>query len=92
MTPIILGFGGYRVMKGILTLGTLIAFLSISQGLYGPLNLISGQLAALQRADTLSQRFFEILDLPEEESDGIYSFPKDYNIEYNNVSLHTKMN
>jgi ABC-type bacteriocin/lantibiotic exporter with double-glycine peptidase domain len=90
MTPIILGFGGYRVMKGILTLGTLIAFLSISQGLYGPLNLISGQLAALQRADTLSQRFFEILDLPEEESDGIYSFPKDYNIEYNNVSFTYK--
>ncbi|HOP23928.1 MAG TPA: ABC transporter ATP-binding protein [Defluviitoga sp.] len=90
MTPIILGFGGYMVMKDILTLGTLIAFLGVSQGLYGPLNLISGQLATLQRADTLSQRFFEILDLPEEESDGILPFPKDYDIKYNNVSFTYK--
>jgi len=90
MTPIILGFGGYMVMKDILTLGTLIAFLGVSQGLYGPLNLISGQLATLQRTDTLSQRFFEILDLPEEESDGIYSFPKNYDIKYNKVSFTYK--
>ena len=89
-TPLILGVGGYLMMSNILTMGTLLAFYQFSTWLFVPLKTISEQLAQLQRADTLSQRFFEILDLPEEESDGILPFPKDSNIEYNNVSFTYK--
>jgi len=89
-TPLIIGLGGYMVMNNTLTIGTLMAFYSFSSWLYNPLRMINEHLAQLQRADTLSQRFFEILDLPEEESDGILPFPKDYNIEYNNVSFTYK--
>ena len=89
-TPLIIGLGGYMVMNNTLTIGTLMAFYSFSSWLYNPLRMINEQLAQLQRADTLSQRFFEILDLPEEESDGILPFPKDYDIKYNNVSFTYK--
>ena len=77
-------------MNNTLTIGTLMAFYSFSSWLYNPLRMINEQLAQLQRADTLSQRFFEILDLPEEESEGIYSFPKNYDIKYNKVSFTYK--
>jgi len=89
-TPLILGVGGYLMMSNILTIGTLLAFYQFSTWLFVPLKNINEQLAQLQRADTLSQRFFEILDLPEEESDGIYSFPKNYDIKYNKVSFTYK--
>ncbi|MFA7569177.1 MAG: ABC transporter ATP-binding protein [Defluviitoga tunisiensis] len=89
-TPLIIGLGGYMVMNNTLTIGTLMAFYSFSSWLYNPLRMINEQLAQLQRADTLSQRFFEILDLPEEESEGIYSFPKNYDIKYNKVSFTYK--
>ncbi|HOK16628.1 MAG TPA: ABC transporter ATP-binding protein [Defluviitoga tunisiensis] len=89
-TPLIIGLGGYMVMNNTLTIGTLMAFYSFSSWLYNPLRMINEQLAQLQRADTLSQRFFEILDLPEEESDGILPFPKNYDIKYNKAVKKSK--
>ncbi|HOB16858.1 MAG TPA: ATP-binding cassette domain-containing protein, partial [Defluviitoga sp.] len=52
--------------------------------------IINENFVQIHRAEPLSQRFFEILDLPEEESDGIYSFPKNYDIKYNKVSFTYK--
>ena len=91
ITPVIvLGIGGLFAIRGNMSLGTLIAFYSFVPWIYEPISIINENLVQIRRAEPLSQRFFEIFDLPEEESDGIYSFPKDYNIEYNNVSFTYK--
>ncbi|RMA70599.1 ABC transporter ATP-binding protein, partial [Petrotoga olearia] len=86
-TPLVIGLGGYMVMSDTITIGSLMAFYSFSSWLYNPLRMINEQLAQLQRGDSLAERFFEILDMPEEESDGIYLFPEDYDIEYKNISF-----
>ncbi|WP_199172683.1 ABC transporter ATP-binding protein [Petrotoga sp. 9PWA.NaAc.5.4] len=54
---------------------TLIAFYSFVPSIYEPISIINENLVQLQRAAILSHRFFEILDLPEEESDRILPFP-----------------
>ncbi|POZ88872.1 ABC transporter ATP-binding protein [Petrotoga sibirica] len=84
---IILGLGGLLVIRGNMSLGTLIAFYSFVPWIYEPIGIINENLVQLQRVEPLAERFFEILDMPEEEGDGIYLFPKDYNIEYKNVSF-----
>jgi ABC-type multidrug transport system fused ATPase/permease subunit len=84
---IILGLGGLLVIRGNMSLGTLIAFYSFVPWIYEPIGIINENLVQLQRVEPLAERFFEILDMPEEESDGIYLFPEDYNIEYKNVSF-----
>ena len=91
ITPVIvLGIGGLFAIRGNMSLGTLIAFYSFVPSIYEPISIINENLVQIHRAEPLSQRFFEILDLPEEESDGIFSFPKDYDIKYNNVSFTYK--
>ncbi|POZ92264.1 ABC transporter ATP-binding protein [Petrotoga halophila] len=84
---IILGFGGLLVIRGNMSLGTLIAFYSFVPWIYEPIGIINENLVQLQRAEPLAERFFEILDMPEEEDEGIYPFPKDYDVEYKNVSF-----
>ena len=91
ITPVIvLGIGGLFAIRGDMTLGTLIAFYSFVPWIYEPISIINENLVQIRRAEPLSQRFFEILDLPEEESEGIYSFPKNYDIKYNKVSFTYK--
>ena len=91
ITPVIvLGIGGLFAIRGNMSLGTLIAFYSFVPSIYEPISIINENLVQIHRAEPLSQRFFEILDLPEEESDGIYSFPKNYDIKYNKVSFTYK--
>ena len=91
ITPVIvLGIGGLFAIRGNMSLGTLIAFYSFVPWIYEPISIINENLVQIHRAEPLSQRFFEILDLPEEESDGIYSFPKNYDIKYNKVSFTYK--
>ncbi len=91
ITPvIILGIGGLFAIRGNMSLGTLIAFYSFVPWIYEPISIINENFVQIHRAEPLSQRFFEILDLPEEESDGIYSFPKNYDIKDNKVSFTYK--
>ena len=91
ITPVIvLGIGGLFAIRGNMSLGTLIAFYSFVPSIYEPISIINENLVQIHRAEPLSQRFFEILDLPEEESDGILPFPKDYDIKYNKVSFTYK--
>jgi ABC-type multidrug transport system fused ATPase/permease subunit len=84
---IVLGLGGLLVIRGNMSLGTLIAFYSFVPWIYEPIGIINENFVQLQRAEPLAERFFEILDMPEEEDDGIYPFPEDYDVEYKNVSF-----
>lgn len=56
--------GGYRVMNGDISLGTLVAVLSLSLLLLGAVNALGTQLNTLSQTATASVRIFQLLDEP----------------------------
>jgi len=56
--------GGYRVMNGEITLGTLVAVLSLSLLLLGAVNALGTQLTSVSQTATAAVRIFELLDEP----------------------------
>jgi ABC-type multidrug transport system fused ATPase/permease subunit len=59
---IVLGVGAVMVVKGELTLGTLVAFLSYTASFYEPINRLTEVDNIFQEAIAAGERFFEILD------------------------------
>ncbi|MGH9410039.1 MAG: ABC transporter ATP-binding protein, partial [Vicinamibacterales bacterium] len=57
-------FGGLWVMSGIVTLGSLVAFLLYSQRFFRPISDISDKFNILQAAMASSERIFKLLDEP----------------------------
>ncbi|MEW6158397.1 MAG: ABC transporter ATP-binding protein [Verrucomicrobiota bacterium] len=57
--------GGYFVVRGEITVGTLIAFLGYVGGLFGPVQGLSGIYQTLQRAKVSLEEIFAILDFQE---------------------------
>lgn len=68
-TIIILWYGGYQVIQGTLTLGTMIAFTSYIGVLYAPLGQINEVNAIFQSAQASAERIFEVLDMSPEVVD-----------------------
>ncbi len=65
---LVLGIGGIWALRGIITIGTLILFISYIMRLFMPLRGLSDQLNVIQRAFASGERMFGILDTrPEEE-------------------------
>jgi ATP-binding cassette, subfamily B, multidrug efflux pump len=56
--------GGYRVMSGDITLGSLVAVISLSMLLLGAINALGTQLNSFSQTATASVRIFELLDEP----------------------------
>jgi ATP-binding cassette, subfamily B, multidrug efflux pump len=56
--------GGYRVMNGDITLGALVAVISLSLLLLGAINALGTQLNSFSQTATASVRIFELLDEP----------------------------
>lgn len=56
--------GGYRVMEGEISLGTLVAVLSLSLLLLGAVNALGTQLNSVSQTATAAVRIFELLDEP----------------------------
>jgi ABC-type multidrug transport system fused ATPase/permease subunit len=61
---IVLGLGGYLVIRGTLTIGTLVAFLGLLPSLFQPIALLSNIGQLVQRATGAFDRVSEILDAP----------------------------
>jgi len=61
---LIIWYGGGQVLQGIVTLGTVIAFLQMSQMLYEPIGDMSERYNLLQSAMSASERIFQLLDEP----------------------------
>ena len=59
---VVLAYGAYEVMKGRITLGTLVAFLAYLNMLNRPINRFSRILNVIQQASASAERIFEILD------------------------------
>lgn len=62
---VIWGFGGWRVVKGSLTFGTLMAFTGYLWMLYGPLEFMTRVVEWWSSSMNSAQRIFEIIDSPE---------------------------
>jgi len=81
---IVLSFGGYLVMKGSITLGTLIGFYSFMNWIYEPIRVLSHFLVSLQSAVPIFRRIREVHET-EEEKGGEKILDGVNDIEYKNV-------
>ena len=91
---LLLGVGGYLVMTDSMTLGTLVAAVSLSMLLLGAVNALGTQLNAFSQTATASVRIFELLDEPVTiRSPAVYSLaqteikPLQGDVEFKDVSF-----
>ncbi|MGA9148770.1 MAG: ABC transporter ATP-binding protein [Candidatus Nanopelagicales bacterium] len=63
-TAMVYGFGGNAVIRGAMTLGTLLALAGLLAQLYGPLTSLSNVRVDVMTALVSFERVFEVLDLP----------------------------
>lgn len=68
-TAVVFGVGGYLVIVGVFTVGTIVAFGAYLNQLYGPLSAMSNAHIELATSMVSFERVFEILDLPLEIKD-----------------------
>jgi ATP-binding cassette subfamily B protein len=68
-TAVVFGAGGYLVIEGMFTVGTIVAFGAYLNQLYGPLSALSNAHVELATSMVSFERVFEILDLPLEIED-----------------------
>jgi ATP-binding cassette, subfamily B, multidrug efflux pump len=61
-TALIVWYGGGQILRGTLTFGTLVAFLSYTSRFFGPIQDLSGFYAVLQSAMASLERIFDLLD------------------------------
>ncbi|MDX1952384.1 MAG: ABC transporter ATP-binding protein [Verrucomicrobiota bacterium] len=63
------GMGGYYILRGEITVGTLVAFLGYVGGLFGPVQGLSGIYQTVQKATVSLDEIFSILDVQEHLGD-----------------------
>jgi ATP-binding cassette, subfamily B, multidrug efflux pump len=68
-TAVVIGYGGYLVMTGTLTVGLLTAFLIYVQQFFRPIQLASQVYTQAQAALAGAERIYNVLDEPREPSD-----------------------
>ncbi len=69
IVAVILWFGGYQVINGALTAGSLIAFLTYAVNLANPVKRISRVYGTINKAMAAAERVFEVLDTEEKLKD-----------------------
>jgi ATP-binding cassette subfamily B protein len=68
-TALVFWAGGYMVIKGVFTIGTIVAFTAYLAQLYGPMASLSNAPVEFAQSLVSFERVFEILDLPVEIED-----------------------
>jgi ATP-binding cassette subfamily B protein len=68
-TAVVFWIGGYMILQGVFTVGTLVAFGAYLTQLYGPLSSISNAHVEFATSMVSFERVFEVLDLPVEIRD-----------------------
>ncbi len=87
---VVFAIGGYLVIQGTLTLGTLIAFISLLPSLLQPIAAISGVGQAVERASGSLERVTELMDEPlmiDEKTEAITLPPLSQEITLDGVSF-----
>ena len=69
---VVLGFGAYAAGHGLVTLGTLVAFITMMLSLVWPIASLGFLLSMTQESFTAANRIAEIFDAPREIMDGPY--------------------
>ena len=59
---IVLGYGGWSVLRGAVTVGLVVAFMNYVQRFYRPIRMLSGLWTQFQSALAGAERIFELLD------------------------------
>ncbi|MCM1099830.1 MAG: ABC transporter ATP-binding protein/permease [Clostridium sp.] len=67
---IVSAFGGYFALKGLITVGTISAFIIYAKQFSRPINEIAQLYGSLQTAVAGAERIFELLDNPDEDNSG----------------------
>jgi ATP-binding cassette subfamily B protein len=61
--------GGYYVIRGEVTIGTVVAFIGYTAGLYGPVQALTSTYQVLKKTSVFLGSIFEILDTPDPLAD-----------------------
>jgi ATP-binding cassette, subfamily B, bacterial len=72
---VLLGFGAYAAGHGLVTIGTLAAFITMTLSLVWPVTALGFLLSMTQEAMTAANRIAEIFDAPCEITDGLHPNP-----------------
>jgi ATP-binding cassette, subfamily B, bacterial len=86
-----IGIGGWLVIKGEITVGTLIAFLGYIAGLFGPVQGLSSIYSTARKATVSLEEIFKILNVQEHLGDAPGARPIDSlngEVEFVGVSFH----
>lgn len=89
-TAMIIWYGGGQILKDVLTLGTLVAFIQYGQRFFFPIRDLTEKYNVLQAAMASSERIFQLLDTPpliSEKPDSVQIDQLEGNIEFRNVWL-----
>ena len=90
-TALVYGLGGYYVITGAFTIGTIVAFGSYLDQLYGALQGLTGAPVSFSTSMVSFERVFEIIDLPQdipEKEDAIVLQDVKGNLEFDNVTFN----
>lgn len=63
---LIIWYGGGQILEGLLTFGTLVAFIQYIEKFFGPIRDLSAKYGVMQGAMAALERIFAVLDEPEE--------------------------
>lgn len=84
----VLWYGGYQVMKGVMTPGELLAFFTLLITISGPIKSLSKLSSTIQKALAAADRIFEIIDLEvdiKEQEDAIELESAEGTVEFKDV-------
>ena len=85
---IVLGFGAYAAGHGLVTMGTLVAFITMMLSLVWPIASLGFLLSMTQEAMTAANRIAEIFDAPIEITDGpLRTEPRAGRLEFDDVGF-----
>ena len=90
-TALVYGLGGYYVIEGAFTVGTIVAFGSYLGQLYGTLQGLAGAPVAFSTSMVSFERVFEIIDLPQdiiEKENAIVLNDVKGELEFDNVTFN----
>ena len=90
-TALVYGLGGYYVITGAFTIGTIVAFGSYLDQLYGTLQSLTGAPVSFSTSMVSFERVFEIIDLPTDIPEKENAFALDDaqgNLQFDNVTFN----
>ena len=90
---IVLGYGGWSVLRGTATVGLIVAFMNYVQRFYRPIRMISGLWTQFQSALAGAERIFDLLDTDPDVVDAPDAEllpPVDGHIVFDHVDFHYK--